>query len=319
MAIADGKAAVTYLRIHAKDYDLSPDRIGIMGFSAGGTVVTGVAYTYDGESRPDFVVPVYPYVGSFSKPSVPADAPPMFIVAASDDEFGFNIHCINLYKDWVTSKHSAELHIYSKGGHGFGMRDQNLPTDTWIDRFGDWLNQQGFAKGTAALTSEQVAGMKQMLQDWPNLKRYADDNRKVESSQGSKAVVFMGNSITEGWQRIDPAFFIENGFIDRGISGQTTPQMLLRFRQDVINLKPSVVVILGGTNDIAQNTGPMTLEQTFGNIVSMAELAKANNIRVVISSVLPAYEFPWHPGMEPGEKIVKLNAMKSILTRLTAN
>jgi lysophospholipase L1-like esterase len=117
----------------------------------------------------------------------------------------------------------------------------------------------------------------------------------------------MGNSITEGWLRADSAFFANNRYVDRGISGQTTPQMLVRFRQDVIDLKPAAVVILAGINDIAQNTGPMTIEQTYGNIVSMAELAKANNIRVVISSVLPAYDFPWHPGLTPAEKVVKLN------------
>ena len=120
----------------------------------------------------------------------------------------------------------------------------------------------------------------------------------------------MGNSITEGWKNADSAFFAdEKNYIDRGISGQTTPQMVLRFRQDVIDLKPAVVVILAGINDIAQNTGPMTLDQTFGNIVSMCELAKANNIRVVISSVLPAYDFPWHPGLQPAEKVMELNKM----------
>jgi lysophospholipase L1-like esterase len=119
----------------------------------------------------------------------------------------------------------------------------------------------------------------------------------------------MGNSITDGWINADSSFFAGKNYIDRGISGQTTPQMLVRFRSDVIDLKPSVVVILAGINDIAQNTGPMTLEETFGNIVSMVELAKANKIHPVISSVLPAYDFPWRPGMEPAEKVIKLNAM----------
>ncbi len=124
-----------------------------------------------------------------------------------------------------------------------------------------------------------------------------------------KRVVFMGNSITEGWKRADSAFFAGRPYYDRGISGQTTPQMLVRFRPDVIDLKPAVVVILAGINDIAQNTGPMTLEQTFGNIVSMAELAKTNGIQVVLCSVLPAFDFPWRPGLQPAEKVVKLNAM----------
>ena len=146
MEIADGKASIAYVRMHAKEYHISPDKIGIIGFSAGGTLVTGVAYTYTAGNRPDFVAPIYPYVGSFDKPSVPKDAPPMFIAVATDDQLGFNIHSVDLYKDWVSSKHSAELHIYSKGGHGFGMRKQQLPSDTWIDRFADWLNVEGLLK-----------------------------------------------------------------------------------------------------------------------------------------------------------------------------
>ncbi len=144
MAISDGKAAISYLRRHADEYGILKDRIGIIGFSAGGTVVTGVAYTYDPESRPDFVAPIYPYVGSFDHSSVPADAPPLFILAASDDIFGFNEHCVNLYNDWINVKKSAELHIYAKGDHGFGMNKKNLPVDTWIKRFADWLNMLGF-------------------------------------------------------------------------------------------------------------------------------------------------------------------------------
>jgi lysophospholipase L1-like esterase len=119
----------------------------------------------------------------------------------------------------------------------------------------------------------------------------------------------MGNSITEGWKNIDSLFFINHPYINRGISGQTTPQMLLRFRQDVVELNPSAVVILAGTNDIAGNTGPATLDQILNNISSMAELAKAHNIKVVLSSVLPAYDYPWKPGLQPAEKIVALNNM----------
>jgi lysophospholipase L1-like esterase len=147
--------------------------------------------------------------------------------------------------------------------------------------------------------------------DWPNLKRYEDANEKLEALPAdSNRVVFIGNSITDNWGNlIDPDFFKINPYICRGIGGQTTPQMLVRFREDVINLKPTAVVILAGTNDIAENTGPSKLENVFGNIVSMAELAKANNIRVVLCSVLPAYDFPWHPGLHPAERIVKLNEM----------
>jgi lysophospholipase L1-like esterase len=145
--------------------------------------------------------------------------------------------------------------------------------------------------------------------DWANLARYRDENAKVGlPAAGENRVVFMGNSITEGWIRTSPGFFDGKPYIDRGISGQTTPQMLVRFRPDVINLKPSVVVILAGTNDIAGNTGPVTQDVIENNLASMVDLAISNGIRVILSSVLPAIDFPWRSGLEPAEKIVSLNA-----------
>jgi lysophospholipase L1-like esterase len=150
----------------------------------------------------------------------------------------------------------------------------------------------------------------QLRTDWSNLKRYAAENKALKPvAHHEHRVVFMGNSITEGWLKTDSSFFANKPYINRGISGQTTPQMLLRFRQDVIDLKPSVVVILAGINDIAENTGPTTLEAIYGNIVSMAQLAKANNIKVVLCSVLPAYAFPWRPALLPAEKVIALNRM----------
>lgn len=147
-------------------------------------------------------------------------------------------------------------------------------------------------------------------QDWANLEEFKADNAKIGiPSEGENRVVFMGNSITIGWLYTVPEFFEGKPYINRGISGQTTPQMLLRFRQDVIALKPKVVVILAGTNDIAGNTGPSTLEMIADNIKSMAELAKSNGIKVVLSSTLPAYDYPWKPGLEPAGKIVTLNKM----------
>lgn len=119
----------------------------------------------------------------------------------------------------------------------------------------------------------------------------------------------MGNSITEGWSTANPRFFDNESYINRGIGGQTTPQMLLRFRQDVISIKPAVVHILAGTNDIAENTGPISLEQIKDNILSMVQLAKANGIEPIVCSVLPAYDYPWRPGKNPNVKIPKLNAM----------
>jgi lysophospholipase L1-like esterase len=144
--------------------------------------------------------------------------------------------------------------------------------------------------------------------DWANLNRYKEENAKLKApADNENRIVFMGNSITEGWSKINPEFFNGKPYINRGISGQTTPQMLIRFRPDVVNLEPKVVVILAGTNDIAGNTGPSTLEMIEDNIASMVEIAKANNIKVILCSVLPAFDYPWKPGLEPAEKIVKLN------------
>lgn len=145
-------------------------------------------------------------------------------------------------------------------------------------------------------------------QDWPNFARYKDDNAKIGlPAANEKRVVFMGDSITDGWITTSPEFFAGRPYIDRGISGQTTPQMLVRFREDVIALKPKVVVMLAGTNDIAGNTGPSTLKMIEDNIESMAVLAKAAKIKVILSSVLPAYDYPWKPGLQPAEKIATLN------------
>jgi lysophospholipase L1-like esterase len=148
---------------------------------------------------------------------------------------------------------------------------------------------------------------RQLLTDYGWLSRFKEDNVRLgPPASGENRVVFMGDSITEGWKLAGS--FPGKPYINRGISGQTTPQMLVRFRQDVIALKPKVVVILAGINDIAGNTGPMTLEQTEDNLASMAELATAHHIRMVLCSVMPAFDFPWSPGMTPAPKVVALNA-----------
>lgn len=149
-------------------------------------------------------------------------------------------------------------------------------------------------------------------EDWANLKRYKIENSKLEApNKDDSRVVFMGNSITDGWPRKSPAFFVENpSYIGRGIGGQVTSQMVLRFRQDVIELEPSVVVILAGINDIAENKGPIALSAIYNNIVSMAELAKANNITTILCSVLPAAKIPWRETVtDAPEKVLELNSM----------
>ena len=150
--------------------------------------------------------------------------------------------------------------------------------------------------------------------DWAWLARFKNSDSALSApAPGENRVVFMGDSITQGWRIEGPnGYFPGKPYINRGISGQTTPQMLVRFRQDVIDLKPKAVVILAGINDIAGNTGPETLEEIEGNLASMAELAAADHIRVVLCSVMPAFDFPWSPGMNPAPKVLALNAwMKS--------
>lgn len=146
--------------------------------------------------------------------------------------------------------------------------------------------------------------------DWANIKKYEISNSKLlASSTGVRKVIYMGDSITELWFYSDSLFFINNKYINRGISGQTTGQMLVRFREDVINLKPDVVIILAGINDIAENNGPSKLEDVMGNIISMAELAAANHIKVILCSVLPADHFFWRPSISPAPKVQELNTM----------
>jgi acyl-CoA thioesterase-1 len=151
---------------------------------------------------------------------------------------------------------------------------------------------------------------KQLVTDFGWLARFKDANAKLPPpAESEKRVVFMGDSITEGWHfEGQDGSFPGKPYINRGISGQTSPQMLVRFRQDVVDLQPKVVVILAGTNDVAGNTGPMTLEQTEANISDMAEIATSNHISVVLCSVLPAFDFPWKQGLEPAPKINVINA-----------
>lgn len=161
----------------------------------------------------------------------------------------------------------------------------------------------------ATLTPRQIEGMQHQLQDWPNLARYRQENAALpEPAPGEHRVVFLGDSITDGWGHTAATFFPGKPYINRGISGQTTPQMLDRFQQDVLHLHPSVVVILAGINDIAGNTGPESIDAIEDNFRSMVTLATSNHVRVVLSSVLPASYFPWRPGLTPAAEIKQLNA-----------
>ena len=265
---------------------------------------------------------IYPYLPSALQKPAPVNAPPLFIAAASDDPLNAEGQNEMLYNKWLKAKDSVEMHIYKKGGHGFGMKRQDLSSDTWVDRLSDWMDQLGLykpitdEKSDAQKFKEGMAGLtkiydERLHNDWPWLTRFEHDDSQVPPpTPGEKRVIYIGDSITEYWIDKDPDFF-KDRYMNRGIGGQTTPQILVRFREDVISLKPKVVIILAGINDIAENTGPSKIENVAGNIFSMAELAKANHIKVILCSVLPAHSFPWHPGINPVPLVTKLDQMLS--------
>lgn len=138
-SIADGKAAIKYVRAHATEYGINPNKIGILGFSAGGTVAASAAFNYNAETKPNFVAPIYAYFPKEMQGKVQDDAPSLFIAVAANDPLNLQPHSVDLFTAWNTSKKDAELHVYNQGGHGFGMRVQHTTSDTWIERFADWL------------------------------------------------------------------------------------------------------------------------------------------------------------------------------------
>ena len=146
LAVADGVAAITYVKQHAAEFGVSPDRVGIIGFSAGGVVAAGATLRPAPGGTPAFVAVIYGSASTFKDAPVPADAPPLFIAAATDDNLGLAPDSVALYQKWVDAHKSAELHMYAKGGHGFGMHNHNIPTDHWIDRLADWLQLHNFLK-----------------------------------------------------------------------------------------------------------------------------------------------------------------------------
>jgi len=161
-----------------------------------------------------------------------------------------------------------------------------------------------------AHSARQAQGMQAQLDDWPKLARYRAENEALPPpAAGERRVVFFGDSITDGWGRSEKTgvFFPGKPYLNRGIGGQTTPQMLLRFQQDVVHLHPAAVVILAGTNDIAGNTGPTTQQMIEDNLTSMADIARQSGIKVVLASITPAYAYPWKPGIQPVERIRGLN------------
>lgn len=320
MALEDGLEAVKYVRSNASKYDLHPDQIGILGFSAGGTIALSVAYNSDQTSRPNFVVPVYPYESAIVSGQMPDLSTPIFVTVAGNDEYNMMPMALNIYQKWNDAGQPAELHVYERGKHGFGMLEQGLPIDTWSERLLDWLRSHGLREKLKPSKFEMQYG-EETIEKWEQhnlvnlgmnfggLQRYQQDNLALQKEAGNRQyTVMLGNSITDAWASIDSAFYAQNNLIGRGISGQTSEQLLLRFRQDVIDLKPGKVVIHIGTNDVAENTGPYDQKHTLDNIESMIDLAEANNIEAFLASVLPATDFQWRRELgDRSDEIVQLN------------
>ena len=168
----------------------------------------------------------------------------------------------------------------------------------------------GVLLGSCEPAKDRAYHYRNTLFDWAQLQYYKKANSTLKAPSATEnRIVFMGNSITEGWRQTRPEFFAQKPYINRGIGGQTTPQMLVRFRQDVVDLQPKIVFLLAGTNDIAGNTGPTSLKEIADNLKSMCEIAKANGIKAVLCSVLPAEDYPWEPGKDPKHKIPALNSL----------
>ncbi len=178
------------------------------------------------------------------------------------------------------------------------------------------LGGRAFAQAPAQPVSAEAAAEERLHTDWPWLVRYRDANvADAVLPAARRRVVFIGDSITQGWFDKHPAFFTQNGFLGRGIGGQTTAQMLARFWPDVVALKPAAVHILAGTNDIAGNTGPYDPAATCDNLQAMAALARANDIKVILGAVTPAATYPWRPALHPDLEIPRLNAWLATFAR----
>ena len=292
----DIKSIIQYVKSNAAIYKVNTGRIGLIAIGD----VRGVIKDASATAFVGLIDPV-------TKPDNISVTTPLLLSVNGGD----NGNIIKFYNHFISQGGKSELHL-----HNSALADsvQYQEVIGWLDGLG-LLKPVSTEKTAERKNADNWTAFAKMIDDrlhndWSWIKRYEADNEKMpEPSPTEKRVVFIGNSITEGWINTDPEFFKTHGYINRGIGGQTTPQMLVRFREDVVNLHPKVVVILAGINDIAQNTGPNKLENVAGNIISMAEIAHANGIKVILCSVLPAAAFPWHPGIDPVNSIISLNRM----------
>jgi lysophospholipase L1-like esterase len=284
------------LRANATKHKVTASKIGILAFGEIGLPSPAL-------DQAEFVGIIDP--GTLSKLKISA-AVPLFI-----DQSGDNESTMLFYSSRTKKGEKTDLHLHQQAVSDSARNTELISWMTGLDLMKPISNE----KTEAQRKQQDWANFMKVIDDrlhndWAWLKRYEGDNDKMPApAKNEKRVIFLGNSITEGWINKDPGFFESHKYINRGIGGQTTPQMLVRFREDVVNLHPNVVIILAGINDIAGNTGPSRLENVAGNIISMAEIAKANGIKVILCSVLPAIGFPWHPGIDPVQSVIKLNVM----------
>jgi len=293
---ADVTKAFEHIQANADEYKIRKEKLGLLVLDSSGQLgAAAEPFAFIG-----LIDPV-------TLPKLKATTVPVLIEAGTDKD----TDALRFYTKGTKDGMQIDLRLHQQA------MSESAKSTQWID----WLGSLGYLKPLSEEKTEALRNKEawenlakfydeRARKDWAWLGRYEQDNAKLGApGAGEKRVIFMGDSITDGWIDTDREFFETNKYIDRGIGGQTTPQMLVRFREDVVNLQPKVVIILAGINDIAENTGPSKIENVAGNIFSMCELAQAHGCKPILCSVLPASGFPWHPGIDPVQPISKLNAM----------
>lgn len=330
--LEDACRAMELLRDSIVAWQLPSSQLAVMGFSAGGHLAASLLTKYSSrKARPDYGILVYPVISMDStithrgscrellgqqptdlqrhnwstEKQVTADTPPCLIVACQDDPTVQIENSIRFYQALTANKVAASIVTVPVGKHGWGFSRQ-FPQRQLIEQaMLDFLAQ---FHATELLPPEQKQDKRRG--DWAQFGRFANDNAELKAQNTKVTTIFYGNSITRGWYDKRKEWFIAHGFIGRGIGGQTSSELLVRFRQDVLDLQPKNVVILCGINDIAQNNGTISIEHTMGNIISMCELAKAHKITPILCSVLPARSVRWNPYvLDVPQQVQALNAL----------
>ncbi len=337
--LEDACRAMEMLRDSIDAWQLPSAQLAVMGFSAGGHLAASLLTKYNSrKSRPDYGILVYPVISMDStithkgsckqllgqqptdeqrvrwstEKQVNADTPPCILVACQDDPTVKIENSIRFYQALTAASVPASLVFVPVGKHGWGFSRQ-FPQRALIERvILDFLAQ---FHPSDILEPEYKNDKRHS--DWAQFGKYTQSNMELKEKKTKVTTVFYGNSITNNWYKMRPDFFLSHGFVGRGISGQTSSELLVRFRQDVIGLHPRNVVILCGINDIAQNNGTISVEHIMGNIISMCELAKTNKIRPILCSVLPARSIQWNPFILDAPK--QIQTLNQLIQRYAKN